>query len=53
MHQNIVNTDLYINGDLWKSISPQHQKAIVIAADASLMHTIAWRMNNCDSRTSQ
>ena len=44
LHQNIVNTDLYINGDLWKSISPQHQKAIVIAADASLMHTIAWRM---------
>ena len=44
LHQNIVNTDLYINGDLWKSISPQHQKAIEIAADAALMHSIAWRM---------
>ena len=45
VHQNVVNSDLYINGDLWKKISPEHQKAIEIAADASLIHTIAWRMH--------
>lgn len=45
IHQNVVNTDMYINGDLWKQISTQNQKAILIAADASMMHTIAWRMH--------
>lgn len=45
VHQNVVNTDIYINGDLWKKISPKNQKAISIAADASMMHTIAWRMH--------
>ena len=45
VHQNVVNSDLYINGDLWKKIRPEHQKAIEIAADASLIHTIAWRMH--------
>ncbi len=44
LHQNIVNADLYINGDVWKSISPAHQRAIEISADASMMQTIAWRM---------
>lgn len=44
LHQNIVNADLYINSDVWKSISPAHQRAIEISADASMMQTIAWRM---------
>ena len=45
IHQNVVNTDMYINRDLWDKISPKNQKAISIAADASMIHTIAWRMH--------
>ena len=45
IHQNVANADLYINGDLWKKISPTNQRAISIAADASLIHTIAWLMH--------
>ena len=45
IHQNVSNVDLYINGDLWKKISPANRRAISIAADASLIHTIAWLMH--------
>ena len=45
IHQNVAIADLYIDGGLWKKISPANQRAISIAADASLIHTIAWLMH--------
>jgi len=41
----VVNADLYINGDVWKSLSPTQQKAIEVAANASLMKTVAYRIH--------
>jgi TRAP-type mannitol/chloroaromatic compound transport system substrate-binding protein len=44
LHQVVVNADLYINGDVWKSLSPGQQKAVEVAANASLMKTVAYRI---------
>ena len=44
LHQVVVNADLYINGDVWKSLSPIQQKAIEVSANASLMKTVAYRI---------
>lgn len=44
LHQVVVNADMYINGDVWKKIKPEHQQAIEIAADASLMRAISYRI---------
>jgi TRAP-type mannitol/chloroaromatic compound transport system substrate-binding protein len=44
LHQVVVNADLYINGDIWKSLSPGQQKAIEVSANASLMKTVAYRI---------
>ena len=44
LHQVVVNADLYINGDVWKSLSPGQQKAIEVASNASLMKTVAYRI---------
>lgn len=45
LHQVVVNADLYINGDIWKSLSPTQQKAVEVAANASLMKTVAYRIH--------
>jgi TRAP-type mannitol/chloroaromatic compound transport system substrate-binding protein len=45
LHQVVVNADLYINGDVWKSLSPGQQKAVEVAANASLMKTVAYRIH--------
>ena len=45
LHQVVVNADMYINGDVWKSLSPGQQKAIEVAANASLMKTVAYRIH--------
>ena len=45
LHQVVVNADLYLNGDVWKKLSPGQQKAIEVAANASLMKTVAYRIN--------
>ena len=45
LHQVVVNADLYINGDVWKSLSPVQQKAVEVAANASLMKTVAYRIH--------
>jgi TRAP-type mannitol/chloroaromatic compound transport system substrate-binding protein len=45
LHQVVVNADLYINGDVWKSLSPTQQKAVEVAANASLMKTVAYRIH--------
>ncbi|MEO7744016.1 MAG: C4-dicarboxylate ABC transporter substrate-binding protein, partial [Usitatibacter sp.] len=44
LHQVVVNADLYINGDVWKSLSPLQQKAVEVSANASLMKTVAYRI---------
>ncbi len=45
LHQVVVNADLYLNGDVWKRLSPGQQKAIEVAANASLMRTVAYRIS--------
>jgi len=45
LHQVVVNADLYINGDVWKKLSPGQQRAIEVAANASLMKTVAYRIS--------
>lgn len=45
LHQVVVNADLYINGDVYRKLSPQQQKAIEVAANASLMKTVAYRIH--------
>jgi len=44
LHQVVVNADLYINGDVWKKLTPGQQKAIEVSANASLMKTVAYRI---------
>lgn len=44
LHQVVVNADMYINGDVWAKIKPEHQAAIEIAADASMMRAISYRI---------
>jgi TRAP-type mannitol/chloroaromatic compound transport system substrate-binding protein len=45
LHQVVVNADLYINGDVYASLTPHQQKAIEVAANASLMKALAYRIN--------
>jgi len=45
LHQVVVNADLYINGDVWKKLSPTQQKAVEVSANASLMKTVAYRIH--------
>ncbi len=45
LHQVVVNADLYINGDVYNSLTPLQQKAIEVAANASLMKSMAYRIN--------
>ncbi|MEZ5738623.1 MAG: hypothetical protein R3E68_03595 [Burkholderiaceae bacterium] len=42
LHQNIVNADIYINGDVWKKISDGQRKAMEVAANASLMQAVSY-----------
>tara|TARA_B100001167_G_C16753561_1_gene297511 strand:+ start:250 stop:1410 length:1161 start_codon:yes stop_codon:yes gene_type:complete len=44
LHQVVVNADMYINGDVWKSLTPAQQRAMKIAADASLIQSLAYRI---------
>lgn len=45
LHQVVVNADLYINGDVWDALTPHQQKAMEVAANASLMKSLAYRIN--------
>ena len=45
LHQVVVNADVYFNGDVWKKLTPGQQKAIEGSANASLMKTVAYRIN--------
>jgi TRAP-type mannitol/chloroaromatic compound transport system substrate-binding protein len=44
LHQVVVNADIYINGDVYRSLTPHQQKAIEVAANASLMKALAYRI---------
>ena len=44
LHQVVVNADMYINGDVWRSLTPSQQNAMNIAADASLTRAMAYRI---------
>ena len=44
LHQVVVNADLYINGDVYKSMSPLQKKAIEVAANASLSKAMSYRI---------
>ena len=44
LHQNVVNADIYINGTVWKNMSPHQQKAVEVAANAALMKAHSYRI---------
>jgi len=44
LHQVVVNADMYINGDVWDSLTPLQQTAMSVAADASLSKAISYRI---------
>jgi len=44
LHQVVVNADMYINGDVWNSLTPHQQKAMQVAADASLIRSLSYRI---------
>ncbi len=44
LHQVVVNADLYINGDVYNSLTPLQQKAIEVAANASLSKAMSYRI---------
>ena len=44
LHQVVVNADLYINGDVYNGMSANQKKALEVAANASLMKTVAYRI---------
>jgi len=45
LHQVVVNADLYINGDVYDGLTDGQKKAIEVAANASLMKSMAYRIN--------
>jgi len=44
LHQVVVNADIYINGDVYRSLTPLQQKAIEVAANASLIKSLSYRI---------
>ena len=44
LHQVVVNADMYINGDVWDSLTPHQQAAMNVAADASLIRSLSYRI---------
>ena len=44
LHQNVVNADMYINGDRWNEISPRDQRAIHVAARAARLDSMSNRI---------
>src|SRR6056300_1536255 len=44
LHQVVVNADLYLNGDVYAALTPTQRKAIEVAANASLMRAISYRI---------
>jgi TRAP-type mannitol/chloroaromatic compound transport system substrate-binding protein len=44
LHQNVVNADMYINGDVWNKISARDQHAIHVAARAARLDSMSNRI---------
>ena len=44
LHQVVVNADLYLTGDVWNDLTPLEQKAIEVAANASLSKSMSYRI---------
>ncbi len=44
LHQVVVNADLYLNGDVYDALTPTQQRATEVAANASLMRAISYRI---------
>jgi TRAP-type mannitol/chloroaromatic compound transport system substrate-binding protein len=44
LHQVVVNADIYFNGDVYNSLTDQQKKSIEVAANASLMKAISYRI---------
>ena len=44
LHQVVVNADLYINGDVYESLSATEKKALEVAANASLSKSMSYRI---------
>jgi len=44
LHQVVVNADMYINGDVWASLTPLQQQQMEVAATASLSKAISYRI---------
>jgi len=44
LHQVVVNADLYLNGDVYNSLTDHQKKAFEVAANASLMKMVARRI---------
>ena len=44
LHQVVVNADMYVNGDFYKSLSDLEKKALEVAANASLSKSLSYRI---------
>lgn len=44
LHQVVVNADLYLNKDVYDSLTPLQQRAIEVAANASLSKSMSYRI---------
>jgi TRAP-type mannitol/chloroaromatic compound transport system substrate-binding protein len=44
LHQVVVNADLYINGDVYDSLTDLQKKALEVAANASLSKSMSYRI---------
>ena len=44
LHQVVVNADIYINGDVYDSLTDHQKRAIEVAANASLTKAVAYRI---------
>lgn len=44
LHQVVVNADLYINGDVYNKLTAHQKKAIEVAANASLIKALGYRI---------
>jgi TRAP-type mannitol/chloroaromatic compound transport system substrate-binding protein len=44
LHQVVVNADFYVNGSKYKKLSDHEKNALKVAADASLMRSLAYRI---------
>ena len=44
LHQVVVNADVYINGDVYKGLTPLQKKAFEVASNASLSKSMSYRI---------